>query len=243
MDARCPGFRSRLTLITILLAHEMGHYLTCRYYGIDASLPYFLPAPTLDRHPRRFHSHSLADSLAYVNCSMLGLPDPLPASCLSFRRWRSGWPTRRSFPVSRARVISYSAHRSCSGCLNWQFFRVTPPQDIFLHPIGRAAWVGLFATALNLMPIGQLDGGHILYSFVGDRHRTLTNLFIVALHTARIFFFMELVFLGIAIVCSWDVSTQDLRSCAARIGTRPTGGSRAGDFHRCFSVRTPVDAG
>src|SRR5690606_23335393 len=60
--------------------------------------------------------------------------------------------------------------------------------DIYLHPVARAAWVGLLATALNLMPIGQLDGGHILYSFVGDFHRVLTRLFIVALIPMGVFF-------------------------------------------------------
>jgi membrane-associated protease RseP (regulator of RpoE activity) len=53
--------------------------------------------------------------------------------------------------------------------------------DIYLHPVARAAWVGIFATALNLLPIGQLDGGHILYSFVGERHKLLSKIFVVAL--------------------------------------------------------------
>jgi membrane-associated protease RseP (regulator of RpoE activity) len=48
--------------------------------------------------------------------------------------------------------------------------------DIYLHPIGRAAWIGMFATAMNLLPIGQLDGGHILYSFFPRRHRTVSKL-------------------------------------------------------------------
>jgi membrane-associated protease RseP (regulator of RpoE activity) len=53
--------------------------------------------------------------------------------------------------------------------------------DIYLHPIARAAWVGLLATALNLLPIGQLDGGHILYSFFGAQHRRLSQIFAVVL--------------------------------------------------------------
>jgi membrane-associated protease RseP (regulator of RpoE activity) len=53
--------------------------------------------------------------------------------------------------------------------------------DIYLHPVARAAWVGILATALNLLPIGQLDGGHILYSFVGDFHKKLSRFFLAAL--------------------------------------------------------------
>ena len=60
-------------------------------------------------------------------------------------------------------------------------FPGVPAADIYLHPIARAAWVGIFATALNLLPIGQLDGGHILYSFIGERHRLLSKIFVAAL--------------------------------------------------------------
>jgi membrane-associated protease RseP (regulator of RpoE activity) len=63
-----------------------------------------------------------------------------------------------------------------------------PVEDIQLHPVARAAWFGVLATALNLMPIGQLDGGHILYSLVGVWHRPLTHLFIVALIPLGIFY-------------------------------------------------------
>jgi membrane-associated protease RseP (regulator of RpoE activity) len=61
------------------------------------------------------------------------------------------------------------------------FFPRTDAADISLHPVARAAWVGVFATALNLLPIGQLDGGHIVYAFFGDRHRLLSRLFTLAL--------------------------------------------------------------
>ncbi|MBI4877788.1 MAG: site-2 protease family protein, partial [Acidobacteria bacterium] len=63
-----------------------------------------------------------------------------------------------------------------------------PPRDIYLHPVARAAWVGVLATALNLLPIGQLDGGHILYAFAARRHRLLSRLFVAALIPIGIFF-------------------------------------------------------
>src|SRR5204863_2393239 len=61
------------------------------------------------------------------------------------------------------------------------------PADILVHPVARAAWAGVLATALNLMPIGQLDGGHILYSFVGDIHRRLSKIFVAALVGVALF--------------------------------------------------------
>ena len=60
-------------------------------------------------------------------------------------------------------------------------FPGVPVSDISLHPVARAAWVGILATALNLLPIGQLDGGHILYSFFWKRHKLLSRVFVVAL--------------------------------------------------------------
>ena len=60
--------------------------------------------------------------------------------------------------------------------------------DIYLHPVARAAWVGTLATALNLLPIGQLDGGHILYAFTADKHKLLSRLFVVALIPMGIFY-------------------------------------------------------
>ena len=55
-----------------------------------------------------------------------------------------------------------------------------PAANIYLHPVARAAWVGLLATALNLLPIGQLDGGHILYAFLGERTKLLSRIFVAA---------------------------------------------------------------
>ncbi len=63
----------------------------------------------------------------------------------------------------------------------WLLFPGTATSDLYLHPVARAAWVGLLATALNLLPIGQLDGGHILYSFVGERSKILSRIFVAAL--------------------------------------------------------------
>ena len=72
-----------------------------------------------------------------------------------------------------------------SPALLWLFQKMIFPGVadglIYLHPVARAAWIGVFATALNLLPIGQLDGGHILYAFVGERHRRLSRVFVLLL--------------------------------------------------------------
>jgi membrane-associated protease RseP (regulator of RpoE activity) len=65
--------------------------------------------------------------------------------------------------------------------MEWLVFPGVPSSDISLHPIARGAWVGILATALNLLPIGQLDGGHILYAFAGRAHRLLSRAFVAVL--------------------------------------------------------------
>jgi len=72
--------------------------------------------------------------------------------------------------------------------LEWVMFPGVAPADIALHPVARAAWVGVFATALNLLPIGQLDGGHIIYAFFAERHRLLSRIFVAALVPMGIFY-------------------------------------------------------
>jgi membrane-associated protease RseP (regulator of RpoE activity) len=168
------------TLITILFAHEMGHYLTCRYYGIDATLPYFLPAPTLIGTLGAF-IRIRSPIVRRTQLFDVGVAGPVAGFIFIVPALAIG--------LAHSKVIPGIANQSdfvfstpiLQRLFELGIFPGIPQQDIFLHPIGRAAWVGLFATALNLMPIGQLDGGHILYSFVGDRHRILTNLFILAL--------------------------------------------------------------
>ncbi len=173
------GLAYSLTLMTILLAHELGHYFACQYYGIDASLPYFLPFPspigTMGAFIRIrspiYTKRALFDvGVAGPIAGFLVLL-PLLAVGVALSKQVHGLPEgdfafgvpllERAFELIR--------------------FPHTPSSAILLHPVARAAWVGMLATALNLLPIGQLDGGHILYAFFGRRHKALSRIFVLAL--------------------------------------------------------------
>src|SRR5205085_5888368 len=101
-----------------------------------------------------------------------------------------------SIGLALSKVIPGIAHQGAftfgTPVLLWLLERIIFPgvaaSDIYLHPVARAAWVGILATALNLLPIGQLDGGHILYSMVGERHKLLSRAFTAALIPIGIFF-------------------------------------------------------
>ncbi|HTB20010.1 MAG TPA: site-2 protease family protein [Bryobacteraceae bacterium] len=182
------GLAFSLTLMTILLAHELGHYFACRYYGIDASLPYFLPFPlspigTLGAFIR-------IRSPIYTRQALfdVGIAGPLAgfAVLLPFLVIGIG-ASKIIYGINQRGDLMFGVP-AIQRFFEWIIFPHARSSDILLHPIGRAAWVGILATALNLLPIGQLDGGHILYAFTGRRHKLLSRIFVLALIPLGIFY-------------------------------------------------------
>jgi len=175
------GLPFSLTLLTILMAHELGHYLACVYYGVDATLPYFLPSPvpvtgtfgafirirSAIREKKILFDIGIAGPLA-------GFVFLLPALGvgLAFSKVLPGINSQGSIHMS-VPALQWLAERL--------IFPGVSPGDIYLHPVARAAWVGMFATAMNLLPAGQLDGGHVVYALLDRRQTWVTNLFLIAL--------------------------------------------------------------
>jgi membrane-associated protease RseP (regulator of RpoE activity) len=161
------------TLIGILLAHELGHFFACRYYGISASYPYFLPAPTLIgtlgafiriRSPI-YNRKALFD---------MGLAGPVVGFLFAVPALAIAIYYSRVVPLADAHASVVFGQPLVMRLLVRMIRPGVAPGDLLLHPVGRAAWVGLFATALNLLPGGQLDGGHILYSVASKHHKKIT---------------------------------------------------------------------
>ena len=181
------GLPFSLTLLTILLAHEMGHYLTCRHYGIDASLPYFIPAPTLIGTLGAFIR--IRSAMVWRRQLFdVGVAGPVAGFVLLLPVLAIGLAYSKVVPGLERDSDFVFGVPLLQRLLGAAIFPGVDPADIQLHPVARAAWFGSLATALNLMPIGQLDGGHILYSFAREYHRVLTNMFIVALLPLAFFF-------------------------------------------------------
>lgn len=180
--ALVAGLPFALTLLFILLSHELGHYFACRHHHIRASYPYFIPAPTLIgtfgafiliRSPIR-SMRALFDVGA--SGPLIGFLVALPAL---------------SYGVVHAKIIPALTSQNNAELVFgvplilrvvtavWQ--PNAHAADLLLHPVGRAAWVGLFATALNLLPVGQLDGGHIVRSVSPRLHKWISIALPVAL--------------------------------------------------------------
>ncbi len=174
------GLAFSLTLLTILMAHELGHYLACRYYGIDASLPYFLPFPspigTLGAFIR-------IRSPIYTRRALfdVGVGGPLAGFAFLVPALLVGLMNSKVVPGAANQGDLQFGVSAIQWLLAKAVFPGVPSSDILLHPVARAAWVGIFATALNLVPIGQADGGHLLYAFTSKHHRLLSRVFAVML--------------------------------------------------------------
>ena len=181
------GLPFSLTLLAILLAHELGHYLTCVWNGIDVSLPYFIPAPTFIG---TFGAFIRIRSPIYSKRVLfdVGLAGPLAGFLFLLPAMAIGLAYSKVAPGFAEGGDLIFGTPPVLRALEALIFPGVAPGDIYLHPVARAAWVGVLATALNLLPIGQLDGGHILYAFVARRHRLLSRLFVGALIPIGVFY-------------------------------------------------------
>jgi len=159
-----------VSLLAILGAHEFGHYFMCRWHNVDATLPYFLPLPlpptgTLGAVIRIRESFPSKQALFDIGVAgpIAGFVTLLPLL----------WLGLRMSTVMRSDSPGLDLHLGdpllVQAMVKLQFGTLRNGYDVVLHPMGFAAWWGLLATALNLMPFGQLDGGHIVYSIFGRR--------------------------------------------------------------------------
>jgi membrane-associated protease RseP (regulator of RpoE activity) len=176
------------TILAILGCHELGHYFACRYYDIDASLPFFLPVPI-----------TITGTLG----AFIRIREPIPSKRMLFDIGIAG-PIAGFLVAVPALFIGLSMSHvvrlptDSTGLLElgepllfkfaaWIIWGTQASgYSLNLHPVAFAAWFGLLATALNLFPIGQLDGGHISYAVLG-----------------RFSTYVTFVMLGIAVALAW----------------------------------------
>jgi membrane-associated protease RseP (regulator of RpoE activity) len=169
-----------ISLLFILTAHEMGHYLACRYYGVDATLPFFIPAPPL--------------FLAGTFGAFIKMKSPIPSRRALFDIGLAG-PLAgfvMLLPVAVAGILTLQPAPHVAGGsaivfndpLLFQLFAKvagTNLTDALPNPFYMAAWIGLLVTSLNLMPVGQLDGGHGTFAVFGtNAHKIIGRIAFVA---------------------------------------------------------------
>jgi membrane-associated protease RseP (regulator of RpoE activity) len=162
------------TLMAILLCHEMGHYVVARRHRVDVSLPYFIPLPpfislgTMGAVIRMRRPISDRNQLIDVGAAgpLAGLVAAIPLLLVGL--WLSPVEINRSpDAVVEGNSLAYIALKFL---VHGRYLPAADGADVQLHPIAFAAWVGLLITMINLIPIGQLDGGHIASGYLADRH-------------------------------------------------------------------------
>jgi hypothetical protein len=203
------GLSFSLPLLVILGCHELGHFLTCRRYRVPSTAPYFLPLP--------FGIGTLGAFIrirARINTKRelfdIGIAGPIAGfvALLPFLVLGVAWST----PAMVATATGPTSTLLYRPGNNLAFHLLTlalhgrlPPSMVLdFHPFALAAWMGMLATALNLLPMGQLDGGHILYAVAGSRHRQVAWLTFLAVCTLGFWFlgwllicFLVLVLMGL----------------------------------------------
>lgn len=188
------GLAFGLTFIGILFGHEMGHYLTARRHGVPVSLPWFIPFPpyfslvgTLGAFIR-LKGPMMRRSVLFD----IGVAGPLASFALSLPALFVGLGLSEVMWTTDAGLYPFVVHFAgepirigSNILLHFAAAAAVPGFEegsaVLLHPLAFAGWLGIFVTALNLLPVGQLDGGHILYAVAGSRQRAFTIAFIAVL--------------------------------------------------------------
>ena len=183
-----PGYS--IAIMFILLGHEMGHYFMSRKHGMKATLPFFLPFPlspfgTFGAVIRM--EGPLTSRKAIFDTGVAG---PLTSLILSIPAIAIGLKFSTLIPTSHIKEGTIRLADPFLFSIIQQLVLGEVPEniDVLLHPIGYAGWVGLFVTALNLFPVGQLDGGHIAYALFGRKSRAIFLIGIAVMGFITIFY-------------------------------------------------------
>lgn len=164
------GLPFSLTLMLILLCHELSHYVASKKHHVKATLPYFIPAPTLIGTMGAFikMKSPITTRMALID---IGASGPIAGFIISLIATIIGLPLSQVILTKGIEGSLALGDSLLFSLLSRLILGEIPDSyDVLLHPIAFAGWIGFFVTALNLIPVGQLDGGHIAYALMGEKH-------------------------------------------------------------------------
>ncbi|MEZ4446141.1 MAG: site-2 protease family protein [Polyangiaceae bacterium] len=167
------GWSFAVPLMAILLTHEFGHYFAAKYHRVPASLPYFIPLPVLSPFgtmgavismPRRIESRNALLDIGAAG-PLAGMVVAVPVLVIGLMQSEVREAVGHGFMEGQCLLYSL---------LKWATKGSIPPgHDVFLSPTAFAGWAGILVTMLNLLPIGQLDGGHVAYALFGEKQNRI----------------------------------------------------------------------
>ena len=181
------GIPFSATLIIILLSHELSHYFTSRRHHTAATLPYFIPAPTLIG---TFGAVIKMKSPILTRCALIDIGASGPIMGFLFSVVACVIGLHFSTVLKGPHAVTGVTLGNCLAF--YLILRVmvgpTANRQLLLHPIAFAGWIGFFVTFLNLLPVGQLDGGHVAFAFLGRLHKAVSGAIVLLLAAFGIFF-------------------------------------------------------
>jgi len=175
------GLPFSITIMTILLTHELSHYFASRRHNVPVTLPYFIPAPSIIG---TFGAIIKIKPPIYDRCSLIdiGAAGPLGGFVAAVIATVIGLSYSEVIPAGRFREGFSLGGSILFSFLTELILNIDMERyDVLLHPIAFAGWIGLFVTSVNLLPVGQLDGGHIAYAVFGERQRWIALLMVIIL--------------------------------------------------------------
>lgn len=197
------GWMFGLTIVLLLLAHELAHFFTSRKYGVSATWPYFIPMPNI------FGTMGAVISMNEPMPSRkalfdIGISGPLAGIILAVPAMIYGLSLSHIDSVPSEGVYLFLGEPPLFQWLSALMLGPVPQgQHVVLHPVAFAAWAVLFITAINMVPVGQLDGGHVVYALFGKQARFVTYIAIalflflgIQYHPIWIFFLVVTVFIS-----------------------------------------------
>ena len=187
------GGQFAATILVILVAHELGHYVTARLHKVDASLPYFIPLPLLSPFGTMGAVIRMRGVIPTRRALLdIGASGPIAGLCFAIPLYIYGAAHSHLVPISVPGEGSVQLGESILMKILDHAFAPAKPDgmDLELSPIAFGAWGGMFVTMINLLPVGQLDGGHVAYSLFGPRQDRYAQL----IHRSMLAFFFVVVF-------------------------------------------------
>ncbi|MCJ7484196.1 MAG: site-2 protease family protein [Thermodesulfovibrionales bacterium] len=175
------GLPFALTLMIILLTHELSHYFASKKHGVNATLPYFIPAPTIIGTFGAFikMKSPIVTRKALID---IGASGPIAGFIVSVIAVMIGLHLSKIVPVAETKGALTLGDSILFSFLAQTVLGVTPADsDILLNPVAFAGWIGLFVTSMNLIPVGQLDGGHIAFAFLGEKQTRLSFILVLVM--------------------------------------------------------------
>ena len=178
------GLWYSLSILAILGCHELGHYFACQYYRVDSSRPYFLPMPFLLTGTLGAFIRIRAPIPGKRALFDIGIAGPIAGFLVALPVLLIGMHLSNvvKLPTSFRGEVFELGEPLLFKAAEWLTFGSIPDgYSVNMHPMAFAAWFGMLATALNLFPIGQLDGGHISYAVLGRRSTVVTMVMVPCL--------------------------------------------------------------